>query len=399
MNKNIVLYGNIILLLLLSILSTNELAYSKREDDDINRDESKESAAVAISITATILVLLNIVRTNLMSNMEKYNVYYYGILSLLVIIYGYIKLSYYTFFNYIMNLLLGLIFVVGLAMFFQLFSNYFKSLRGITSFVVYLIFYIPCLFIQFAKYLLNEFKSTHSIVLVLFIFELVLILSYLYLPDLVQSIYVKDGNAILDSYVYLNDENIYGLNDIIYKNDLQTSVFEKEDSETIRQNYSISMWVYLNNYSVSMAGYNKETNIFDYGNGKPKITFKNNEKNTEETNQIDSYRIYFTDKTDNDNGEPTYQDIELPSQKWNNLVFNYSSQKVDLFVNGKIERTYTFKNNHPSYNTSDLITVGSEVGLSGAIGNIRYYDKELSQRDIVNIYNSLMKKDPPVNNL
>ena len=103
MNKNIVLYGNIILLLLLSILSTNELAYSKREDDDINRDESKESAAVAISITATILVLLNIVRTNLMSNMEKYNVYYYGILSLLVIIYGYIKLSYYTFFNYIMN--------------------------------------------------------------------------------------------------------------------------------------------------------------------------------------------------------------------------------------------------------------------------------------------------------
>ena len=57
------------------------------------------------------------------------------------------------------------------------------------------------------------------------------------------------------------------------------------------------------------------------------------------------------------------------------------------------------KNKIPSYNLGDLVTVGSTNGLSGSIANIRYYQKNLSKLQISNIYNTLMNKNPPINNL
>ena len=53
----------------------------------------------------------------------------------------------------------------------------------------------------------------------------------------------------------------------------------------------------------------------------------------------------------------------------------------------------------PTYNLGDVVTIGSENGLSGAISNIRYYPKTISSRNVVNIYNTLMNKNPPINNL
>ena len=51
------------------------------------------------------------------------------------------------------------------------------------------------------------------------------------------------------------------------------------------------MWLFLNQHSTSMASYNKETNIFSFGNGKPKITYYNDEK---EPGNKDIYRSYFS---------------------------------------------------------------------------------------------------------
>jgi|TARA_B110000090_G_C13315039_1_gene421198 hypothetical protein len=228
--------------------------------------------------------------------------------------------------------------------------------------------------------------------------ELVLVLSYLYLPGIINNLSLKDGIAIQKSYVYLNDENIYPMNEIMYKDNKELQIMNNQN-ETIRRNYAISMWLFVNDYSKNMAGYNKETIIFNYGDGKPKITYKNKEANSIQHNRMDACRIYFTNNTANDSDQLPYYDLKLPSQKWNHIVFNYTSKHVDLFVNGKLERTYYFKNNIPDYIDSDAITTGSENGLSGSICNIRYYKKNLSQRDVINIYNPLMNKNPPVNNL
>jgi hypothetical protein len=87
------------------------------------------------------------------------------------IIYFYTKASSPTvvFLSYILNIILFLGSIAALAIFFYLFSNYLKSSTGIIGILIYFIFYIPCLLIDFTKYIINEFKMTTSIVFILFI--------------------------------------------------------------------------------------------------------------------------------------------------------------------------------------------------------------------------------------
>jgi hypothetical protein len=81
-------------------------------------------------------------------------------------------------------------------------------------------------------------------------------------------------------------------------------------------------------------------------------------------------------------------------------VFNYTSNGVDLFINGKIERTLTYDNNNllPQYHLTDVIKIGGNKGLNGAISNVKYYKKPLTQFEIANNYNLLMYKNPPTSN-
>jgi hypothetical protein len=69
---------------------------------------------------------------------------------------------------------------------------------------------------------------------------------------------------------------------------------------------------------------------------------------------------------------------------------------VDLFVNGKLEKTLEFSNNLPIYSSSDEIIVGNENGLDGAICNVQYFNVPLTNTDIANLYNLNMLKNPPV---
>ena len=174
-------------------------------------------------------------------------------------------------------------------------------------------------------------------------------------------------------------------------------------NKTQFQSYALSMWTYVNVHGSNKLAYNTETPIFDYGEGKPKITYYTGD-NQQSTRDI--YRIYFTNNlksnndTDTTNDFKPYYEIKLSPQRWNNLVFNYSSTHADLFVNGHLERTFSFKNNNmPKLNTSDVITTGSQDGLHGAISNIRYYPKTLSKHKITGMYNIFMKKSPPTINL
>jgi hypothetical protein len=295
--------------------------------------------------------------------------------------------TYFELMSYASGLILFLIIILGLALFYFLVSNYLKSFTGISGFIVYFIFYIPCLFIDFFKYLLKEFKSTSQLVYILFFLEIVLILLYICIPQLINKIDKKNGVALLEKSAFL-DQSIPISSSEIFK--ISTDKLEnKVDSIVYQKNYALSMWIYLNIQSTSSAAYSKETTIFDCGGGKPKITYYNN---TMENNKKNKYIIYFTNIT---KGPQTYE-LTLPSQKWNNFVFNYDSNKVDLFVNGDLVRTFNFTMNRPVVTATDTIVIGSDDGLTGAICNIRYYSHILSSKYIVSNYNLLMYKNPPV---
>ena len=276
-----------------------------------------------------------------------------------------------------------------MAIFAYMFANYLKSLDGPIGFLTYLIFYLPCLAVDFVQYIIKEFKMTSNAVYILFIIEILLILTYLYAPYLVSKIIKKEGINLMGESAFLDIKKVIGNSDQLKIKD--DSVFDIKQP-TFRKEYSLSMWVYLNTQSPSFMAYSRETPIFDYGNGKPKVVYFNN---TSDPKHKDKIIVYFTDST----ARPSSHEFSITHQSWHNIVFNYTSDHVDLFVDGTLEKTYDFEDNHPTYLVTDNITVGSTDGLDGAICNVTYYNNVQTKSQIVNTYNLLMNKNPPTNNL
>jgi len=161
------------------------------------------------------------------------------------------------------------------------------------------------------------------------------------------------------------------------------------------------MWIYLNQQP-NKTREPRLINIFSYGTSdsmKPQISYFEQGKRESNTN---IYRITFTGSqgsANNTNTLDTSYEIELTSQKWNHLFFNYSSNSVDLFINGILERTFYISENVPQYSPMDRITIGDDNGLDGAICNITYYTSQQTKFQITNLYNLLMNKNPPINNI
>jgi hypothetical protein len=271
--------------------------------------------------------------------------------------------------------------------------------------------------------------TTNPIYVILFL-ELIVILLYIYLPDLFKKMNTSDSVVLLAKSSFLNEKNTIS-NNIIHRHTLPkpidenlyfTSVIrgknsftnwfnlninnflkksDNTDSNIVNQTYAFSMWIYLN---PQVTNNNNEIEIFSFGvdydevnnsrEGKPRITYYNDSSSDKQYGKTtrDLIRVYFTNQT-NPKG---YYDFKILKQKWNNIVINISISKADLFVNGELEYTYNYNNNVPIHNPVDFITTGQHNGLNGAICNVIYYPRNLSFIEITNNYNLLMLKNPPI---
>lgn len=340
---------------------------------------------------------------------NNYNIVYgaISIMAIVIILYSaYSYLSNKTLFIltniFMIFILLGL--VAALAMFFIIFNNSLKLLTGWSGFLVYLIFYIPCLLISLIEYIKNEFNSTTNTVFILFILEISFILSYLYLPKILNLYLNKGGKVLLGESRFLDKEYTLASGSELKIDNKQVELVKgiEKTNKSSDQNFSVSMWVYINAQPPSDGTYVKESNIFHYYNEnsnsnsqKPQIVYHYHPK----TNKINNFKIYFTN--DEMDGVKNYYEFTMPEQKWNNIVINYNSDIVDVFVNGNLETSFKFAPNYkmPNYNNGDIIKIGSNDGLYGSICNIRYYHHPLSKSEIVNHYNLLVFKNPPINTI
>jgi hypothetical protein len=320
--------------------------------------------------------------------------------------------------NYIVYILIFLIILTGLAIGYFIFSNYLKQQTGTMGLIVRILFYLPCLFSDFINYLRKELSITSNVVFILLILQIVFIGLYAYLPKWINKLAKMNSNILLYDPVDLNIERtIAGSKHFLVKNleemdeSGRESIGDKinklwyrltnrdklKESEIINveptyrdNNYSISFWAYVNPGGPSDNAYMSESNILNYANGKPRITYVSNGQY-----KGSKYNVYFSNVA---GSLPIAIELNDGYQKWNNFVITYHDQSADIFINGKLVRTEVFdKNNIPlAGDESDTITVGQSNGLKGAICNVRYYHYALSPREISTSFNILRFKNPPI---
>jgi len=287
-------------------------------------------------------------------------------------------------------LLIPFIVLIGFAIFYKMIMQYINNLSGINGFIAELIFFIPCLLIELLEYIKYQFNITPNTVYILFVIEILLILLYIFLPKIVSTAIKTKSTILLQNPTFLSKEKLIATSKIgLIEN--KNSLDQITTTMNYRTNYSISFWTIINTHSNANISSVNKSNIFKYGH-----IDSNNNRN------FKPYVSYVIDKTgDNyifqfsDTDDSIYK-ISLPTQKWHNFVFNYNNSRVDLFINGKLEKTLEFSNNLPVYSSADEIIVGNENGLDGAICNVQYFTVPLTNTDIANLYNLYMMKNPPV---
>ena len=295
--------------------------------------------------------------------------------------------------GYIINLILFAILIVGLAIGYKVFKNSVKKMKGWLGFIINFIFFIPCLLSDFLDYMLVEFKNAPNSVFILFIFEIILILLYIYIPKILNYIINKNGKVIQNQPVYLKKSTILTKSDIFLLPNALTSTLSTDSdisSNTYNSNFGLSMWIYVNNMGSNIIENNGSilfTNSSPNNvNGNPCIRYMGN----------DQWDFIFSDPLNTLSHNKMNYIMKVPSQKWNHIVFNYYENNVDLFINGNLERNINLKLNPIKILPTDVISVGDDNGIDGAVCNIVYYNIPLTQTKISQIYNTNFMKNPPL---
>ena len=84
---------------------------------------------------------------------------------------------------------------------------------------------------------------------------------------------------------------------------------------------------------------------------------------------------------------------DVPLQKWVNIVVNYDSGILDVFMDSKLLASF---NSIVPYMSQDQITIGDIDGVSGGVCNVVYFPQSISKDRIDINYKILSNKNPPV---
>lgn len=322
--------------------------------------------------------------------------------------------------SFLVSVSLKLLFIsivfVFLAIVFNLFFNESFRQKGKLGVLLYALFFIPCLISDYVKYLFNEIKTTPLVVFFLIFMEIVFVLLYVYLPRLMSQVVLTNSIRIVG-----NPTSLYNKQHVGNKKDFYNvtkphmeiiKLFKKSEditvaeSTTILKNYSLSMWITLNAPTST-----SECMIFRLGDdngtrndpdnpriGAPYIGCKGSKLKIVLSNNVFANDLVKIDHTRLD--EVTIQLADIPFQTWNYFVFNYHDSQVDLFVNGKLIETKSLANSLPIYSNTQVCSIGSDKKLiHGSICEVRVQSEILNETQIVQTYNLLKLKNPPVNNI
>ena len=201
-------------------------------------------------------------------------------------------------------------------------------------------------------------------------------------------------------------------------------------SDNFDYRYALSFWVYIDGFPPSTnSSYMKVVPLLSYGenpcvkyssetntlfvtvkqnNGNtPIVDYVQKEENEIKPENLDKWKTTqtkITDAIENVKNMPFGNDVDAEGnriiykhpdvllQKWNHIVLNFNGGTLDVFYNGKLVKSAI---EVVPYMKFDMLTVGSENGVSGHIANLLYFKQPLDILSIHTLYNSLKDKNPP----
>ena len=273
--------------------------------------------------------------------------------------------------------------IVGFGAIFYILYKRYSTNNGdkgtLINLIKNIIFYIPCLLIALVEYIKKQWNITTSTEVLILGGEIIFIgLAYI-LPIIYQKIISHDGDILLKEPQYLSSKQILG--------NFQSLSLSSRD---FKYNYSISAW--FNIFGVgenTRASYNDFTNIINYAN-KPNVQY-NAKTNTLRIQTSVNDKSINQDKSSNIIN--VYSTNKVMLQKWNNIVINYDAGNIDIFLNGEL--VGTLEGISP-YIKHDSVTCGEDNGIEGGICNVIYYNRILSNGEIILNYKLLSKLTPPI---
>jgi hypothetical protein len=273
-------------------------------------------------------------------------------------------------FSNVLTLLMNVIIVVGVLslIYFAIEKipilkrlKMFLMKAPITKVIYHLIFYIPCILEDIYNYIKEtEIGETPGYIYKILLIELIVIVGYLVIPIIKDKVSNYDAKEVLKGPIYLDKKKVHASYE-----ELNGSIEEKE---RYNYNYGISGWFYIHEQHANMKDTSdKYVSIINYGN-KPNVLYN-----------VEQQKLRVLMKTGIDEDEIIYETSNIKLQKWNNIVLNYNSGILDVFINGKLVAT---SKNKIGYMTLDNITSGEDEGISGGIKEIKYYENPIEKRKI-----------------
>lgn len=292
---------------------------------------------------------------------------------------------------YSLKMLLVCAVIIGASIFHRIFLNNSYKQNGYIGFIIQFLFYIPCLISDYFAYLLKELQMTPFVVYYLLGIEVVLIGLYFLIPYLFRKMSTANSYQVLKSPLFLNHRKpLDGCKYIMkhFVNSSNKTLIGKTEIPTKNRQTAFSMWISVN--ATTQLLENEKHTIFQYS--------------SEENTQTGKPGIYYTSKneylfvfSDASGGAASFT-TAMPVQKWNHVVFNYFSNRCDLFLNGKLATSVTLDAlSTPTFHDADSMIVGEEKdSIVGAICNINAYRKPMTPEQIAFAYNMYHLRNPPV---
>ena len=311
--------------------------------------------------------------------------------------------------------------------------------------------YIPCLLVVVTDYLskiffgsnidVNGFANSSNsnstsilkskndfafLIIAVFVCVLYIFMTTMAVPIVKQQVYNVGGQTLVTTAIPIGQ-----------KNDLAS--FRTLNGLTgINYTYAMSFWFYIDSFPPSMNNsYTKSVSIVSYGDqlhvkyysptNTLYVTVKEDPANVNEANigevhdlektitadnisDWESIKTSITNKIneikgykgqyelDESNDRIVFKKTNVLLQKWNNIVLNYSSGTLDVFFNGELVKTAINVVNHntPGAVINDLLSVGTENGISGSVCNMTYYKTPIDLLTINKLYELFKDNNPPI---